>query len=41
DKKWLESFFQNQNISQTIRPHELSVALYLKIFKEAKHERRE
>lgn len=41
DKKWLESFFQKESLSQTIRPHELSVALYLKIFKEAKHERRE
>ncbi|AJB46292.1 16S rRNA methyltransferase [Campylobacter fetus subsp. testudinum] len=39
-KSRLEMFFNAENLSHTIRPHELSVALYLKLFKEAENERR-
>ncbi|ALV25430.1 16S rRNA (adenine1518-N6/adenine1519-N6)-dimethyltransferase [Campylobacter iguaniorum] len=40
-KEMLENLFAKFELNPTIRPHELSVALYLKIFKEATNERRE
>ena len=40
-KSLIEGFLTKENLSLTIRPHELCVALYLKLFKEAKNERRE
>ncbi|WP_086270239.1 16S rRNA (adenine(1518)-N(6)/adenine(1519)-N(6))-dimethyltransferase RsmA [Campylobacter devanensis] len=40
-KSIVESFLAKHNLPLTTRPHELCVALYLKLFKEAKNERRE
>lgn len=40
-KSLIESFLAKHNLPLTTRPHELCVALYLKLFKEAKNERRE
>lgn len=40
-KSLIESFLTKHNLPLTTRPHELCVALYLKLFKEAKNERRE
>lgn len=37
----IESFLLKYDLPLTTRPHELCVALYLKLFKEAKNERRE
>lgn len=39
NKDFLNSLFLSHNISLNIRPHELSVALYEKIFKEVENER--
>ncbi|MBR2221737.1 MAG: 16S rRNA (adenine(1518)-N(6)/adenine(1519)-N(6))-dimethyltransferase RsmA [Campylobacter sp.] len=40
-KSFIESFLAKHNLPLNTRPHELCVALYLKLFKEAKNERRE
>lgn len=40
-KSLIESFLLKYDLPLTTRPHELCVALYLKLFKEAKNERRE
>ena len=40
NKEFLNSLFLSHNISLNIRPHELSVALYKKIFKEVENERK-
>lgn len=41
NKEFLNSLFSSHNISLNIRPHELSVALYKKIFKEVENERKQ
>lgn len=40
-KSFIQDFLTRENLPLSIRPHELCVALYLKLFKEAKNERRE